>query len=214
MPEITLYDYSDCDTMKQVSDKSVDIIICTLHFKTDFETFWKEVRRVRRSPECPVVLLFADDATTALHAAISNKEEWRQSESGKGFYIFRKEGLPPSFTAPKRFTRYGRSLHKVQVSVPDFEPKPYDPKATIIHHMLHTYCPVGGTVLMPSSGSSEALMIAYKMGRSIILSETISAQHTEIRNAMNALYDSQPDDKESYLRYIERGFTDAPRPPL
>lgn len=214
MPEITLYDYADCDTMKQVPDKSVDIIIYTLHYKTDYNTFWKEAKRVRRSAECPVVILFADEVTYALQAYISNKEEYRHSESGKGFYVFRKEGLPPSFTTSKRYTRYKRSLHMTHVSVPDFEPKPYDPKATIIHSMLHVYCPVGGTVLMPSSGSSEALMIAYKMGRSVIVSEITPTQYKEIQNAMSALYDSQPYDKETYLRYIQRGFNDAPRPPL
>ena len=213
MPEITLYNLPDCDTMKQAPDKSVDIIICSLHFKTDFETFWKEAKRVRRSPASPVILLFADDCASALHASTSNKDEWRQKESGKGFYVFRQDGLLPTFDAPKRYARYARSLNKVYVSVPDFEPKPYDPKATIIHHLLHTYCPVGGTVLMPSSGSSEALMIAYKLGRSVILSETMPAQHTEICTAMNVLYDSQPIDKESYLRYIEVGPYNFLNPP-
>lgn len=74
MPELSLY-YGDClEVMKTLPDKSIDLIICDLPYgcltaptatnkpqscswdvKINLETFWKEIKRIRKSDHSPTI---------------------------------------------------------------------------------------------------------------------------------------------------------------
>ena len=105
MPELTLF-HGDClQVMKEIPDKSVDLIICDLPYgclstpraqsiladggklrretvekcswdiKINLEEFWKEVRRIRKSDHTPTIHFCTTKFGFELHA--SNPEEFR-----------------------------------------------------------------------------------------------------------------------------------------
>ena len=64
MAELTLHNGDCLEVMKQIPDKSVDLIICDLPYgsitcswdvKIDLEAFWKQVKRIRRSDHTPTL---------------------------------------------------------------------------------------------------------------------------------------------------------------
>ena len=199
MPQLTLYNTNELETMRRVPDKSVDLIICSFADPKVVTPFFEEARRVRRSDACPVVLL-VNDARMMLHAALANKEEFQKTESNGEVYVFRKSldtcvKTLPSFG--RSSTSFGRcrdlsGSEVVNVSIPDFPAYFRDPNVTSVHQAISRFCPVGGTVLLPVSGSAEAMMIAFKVGMNVIIAEQITEQYDVIVKAMEEVYARQP----------------------
>lgn len=97
MPELTLYNGDCLEIMKELPEKSVDLIICDLPYgclmrggngaydredrginwdiKIDLKAFWEQVRRIRKNEHTPTIHFCTTKFGFELHA--SNPEEFR-----------------------------------------------------------------------------------------------------------------------------------------
>jgi len=66
MPELTLHNGDCLEVLKEIPDKTIDLIICDLPYncitagcswdvKIDLEAFWKEIKRVRKANNSPCI---------------------------------------------------------------------------------------------------------------------------------------------------------------
>ena len=100
MPELTLWNGDCLEIMKQIPDKSIDLIICDLPYgclaspkigggqnirlpedrcswdiKINLEEFWKQIKRIRKSDHSPTIHFCTTKFGFELHA--SNPDEFR-----------------------------------------------------------------------------------------------------------------------------------------